>query len=147
VGVVALYFAARALNRFRVSFAARDVAIEALIPLMGLNAAREEAGRQHGACFAKSYQTGWVRWQDYSFDQANHADCVVRAVMADVARRNVAASRAALAKETARRAAGGRRRGHAPPAATDSAARPGPGRRRQRQGAAAPARPAASAAA
>jgi hypothetical protein len=42
LGVVAFYFAARALNRFRVSFTARDVAIEALIPLMGVDAAREK---------------------------------------------------------------------------------------------------------
>src|SRR6185503_19657621 len=35
--VVAFYFGARALNRYRVSFAARDAAIEALIPLMGLD--------------------------------------------------------------------------------------------------------------
>ena len=103
LGVIAFYFAARALNRYRVSFAARDVAIEALIPLMGLDAARDEAGRQHGACFAKAYQTGWVKWQDYSFDQTKHTDCVVRGVMADVARRNLAASRAALAKEEAKR--------------------------------------------
>lgn len=103
VGVVALYFAARELNRFRVSFAARDVAIEALIPLMGLDVARVEAGRQQGPCFAKGYQTGWVKWQDYSFDQAKHADCVLRAVMADVTRRNLVASRAARAAEDAKR--------------------------------------------
>jgi len=103
LGVVALYFAARELNRFRVSFAARDAAIEALIPLMGLDAARTEAGRQQSGCFAKGYQTGWVKWQDYSFDQAKHADCVVRAAMADVARRNLVASRAARAAEEAKR--------------------------------------------
>jgi hypothetical protein len=103
LGVVAFYFAARALNRFRVSFAARDVAVEALIPLMGVSSAQEEAGRQHGACFAKAYQTGWVKWQDYSFDEAKHADCVVRGVMADVARRNLTASRAARAAEAAGR--------------------------------------------
>jgi hypothetical protein len=103
LGVVALYFAARGLNRYRVSFAARDVAIEALIPLMGMDAAREQAGRQHGACFAKGYQTGWVKWQDYSFDATKHADCVVRTVMADVARRNLVASRAARAAEEAKR--------------------------------------------
>jgi hypothetical protein len=103
LAVIAFYFAARALNRYRVSFAARDVAIEALIPLMGLDAARGEADRQHGVCFAKGYQTGWVKWQDYSFDQARHADCVVRGVMADVAHRNLVASRAARAKEEARR--------------------------------------------
>jgi hypothetical protein len=103
LGVVALYFAARELNRFRVSFAARDVAIEALIPLVGLDAARTEAGRQQGACFAKGYKTGWVKWQDYSFDPAKHADCVVRAAMADVARRNFVASRAARAAEEAKR--------------------------------------------
>jgi hypothetical protein len=101
LGVVAFYFAARALNRFRVSFAARDVAIEALIPLMGVDVARGEAGRQHGACFAKAYKTGWVKWQDFSFDEKKHADCVLRAVMADVANRNLAASRAARAKEAA----------------------------------------------
>jgi hypothetical protein len=103
LGVIAFYFAARVLNRYRVSFAARDVAIEALIPLMGLDTARGEAGRQHGACFAKGYQTGWFKWQDYSFDQTKHADCVVRAAMADVARRNLVASRAARAKEEALR--------------------------------------------
>jgi hypothetical protein len=103
LGVVAFYFAARGLNRYRVSFAARDVAIEALIPLMGLDAAREHAGRQHGACFAKGYQTGWVKWQDYSFDEQKHADCVVRTVMADVAQKNLAASRAARAAEEALR--------------------------------------------
>jgi hypothetical protein len=103
LGVVALYFAARELNRFRVSFAARDVAIEALIPIMGVDAARGEAGRQHGACFAKGYRTGWIRWQDSSFDETKHADCVLRAVMADVARRNLVASRAARAAEEAKR--------------------------------------------
>jgi hypothetical protein len=103
LGVVLFYFAARGLNRFRVSFAARDVAIEALIPLMGVDAAREQAGRQHGPCFAKGYQTGWAKWQDYSFDEAKHADCVLRAVIADVARRNLLASRAARAAEEARR--------------------------------------------
>jgi hypothetical protein len=103
LGVVALYFAARELNRFRVSFAARDVAIEALIPIMGVDAARGEAGRQHGPCFAKGYRTGWIKWQDSSFDETKHADCVLRAVMADVARRNLVASRAARAAEEAKR--------------------------------------------
>ena len=103
IAVVAFYFAARAFNRFRVSFNARDVAIESLIPLMGLEAARHEAGRQHDACFDKAYQTGWVRWQDFSFDETKHADCVLRGVMADTARRNLAAARAARAAEAARR--------------------------------------------
>jgi hypothetical protein len=103
VAVVAFYFAARALNRFRVSFAARDVAIETLIPLMGLEAARQQAGRQHGACFDKAYRTGWVKWQDYSFDATTHAGCVLRGVMTDAARRNLEQSRAARAAEAARR--------------------------------------------
>jgi hypothetical protein len=103
LAVVAFYFAARALNRFRVSFGSRDVAIEALIPLMGVEAARQEAGRQHDACFDKAYQTGWGKWQDYSFDEQKHADCVLRGVMADTARRNVAAARAARAREAALR--------------------------------------------
>jgi hypothetical protein len=103
LGVVAFYFAARALNRFRVSFTARDVAIEALIPLMGVQAARQEAGRQHDVCFDKAYRTGWAWWQDYSFDEKKHADCVLRAVMADAARRNMAQARAARAAEAARR--------------------------------------------
>jgi hypothetical protein len=103
VAVVAFYFAARALNRFRVSFTSRDVAIERLIPLMGLEAARQEAGRQHGACFDKAYRTGWVKWQDYSFDATTHADCVLRSVMAGVARRDREQARAGRAAEAARR--------------------------------------------
>jgi hypothetical protein len=103
VAVVAFYFAARAFNRFRVSFAARDVAIETLIPLMGVQAARQEAGRQHEVCFDKAYRTGWVKWQDYSFDATQHADCVLRGVMSDAARRNLEQSRAARAAEAARR--------------------------------------------
>jgi hypothetical protein len=103
LGVVAFYFAARALNRYRISFAARDVAIEALIPLMGLDAARTEAGRQHGACFDQAFHTKWGKWQDFSFDERTHADCVVREVMKDIARRNKAAAIAARGPEPPRR--------------------------------------------
>ena len=103
VAVVAFYFAARALNRFRVSFTSRDVAIETLIPLMGVEAARQEAGRQHEACFDKAYQTGWAKWQDFSFDEKKHADCVLRGVMADTARRNQDEVRALRAREAALR--------------------------------------------
>jgi len=102
VGVVAFYFAARALNRFRVSFGARDVAIEALIPLLGVDAAQKEAARQHGACFDKAYRTGWVKWQDYSFDERKHADCVMRGVMADFQQRTRDAAAAARKAEAAR---------------------------------------------
>ena len=102
VGVVAFYFAARALNRFRVSFGARDVAIEALIPLIGLDAAQKEAAQQHGACFDNAYRTGWVKWQDYSFDEQKHADCVMRRVMADFQQRTRDASAAARKAEAAR---------------------------------------------
>jgi hypothetical protein len=99
VAVVAFYFGARALNRWRVSFAARDVAIEALIPLMGVQNAREQVDRQHAACFDKAYKTGWGKWQDYSFDEKNHADCVLRRVMADVGRKNMARARAVQAAQ------------------------------------------------
>jgi hypothetical protein len=71
--------------------------------LRGVDAARGEAARQHGPCFAKGYRTGWIKWQDSSFDETKHADCVMRGVMADVARRNLVASRAARAAEEAKR--------------------------------------------
>jgi hypothetical protein len=103
VAVVAFYFGARALNRYRVSFAARDAAIEALIPLLGLEQARVEAGRQHGACFDKGYRASWGKWQDFSFDQGKHAQCVVASVMFDLSRRRQATARVALAAEAARR--------------------------------------------
>jgi hypothetical protein len=102
IAVVVLYFGARALNRFHVSFAARDAAIEALIPLMGVAQAREEVGRQHAACFEKAYTTKWGKWQDYSFDEKKHADCVLRSVMDDLSQRTMAAARAARAAEAAR---------------------------------------------
>jgi len=100
--VVAFYFGARALNRFRVSFAARDAAIEALIPLMGLDAARLEAGRQHGPCFDRAYQAPWGKWQDFSFEEGKHVQCVVASVMRDLSRRNQATARAARTAELAR---------------------------------------------
>jgi hypothetical protein len=125
VGVIAAYFAARAVNRFRLSFAGRDAAIEALIPLMGVAEARKAVDRQHDACFQAHYRTGWVKWQDFSFTTGQHADCVMRRVMDDVSAQRRAAVLAAHKAAPAPRAVSAGAGATAPPPTFAPANAPG----------------------